>query len=803
MDPERERPRLPYAGIRILEKACWLTGRLAGLLFADQGAEVLVLECDVNDSTDVDPYLNRNKITASSMDAISMSSIDIIIVDGDDNSFQRLPHQILLRTVVALPGDPVFGHLSHDIDEDYLSALTGFFTNMDMMGWLDRPATYTPLKLCSIYAAVIGANACAAALVDRLRCGKGREIHASRLAAGLSAIGALCLKQTGLPKHLDAVSISHHRSGLPADLLKKYKQAAIADPGKQVWLFQRLYPFMAPYRCKDGNFILPMATFNRRLAVGFCRHLGFVDAVEAAGIVDKDPYDPTNMPFDECNLALPMGLDFQKSSKCAELFASKFMEKTAKEWEEEFETAGLPCAEIQSFQDWMQDKDARMARIVADVEGLPEAQLGRTAWLKSAGDYPALRKMERNKKVEFTGHPSPADAAGSQPKPRPLDGYVVVDFANVIAGPAAGRMFGELGATVYKVGPGLPQHAPMVMMVWQAELHQGKKSIIINHKKEGAQEIVRRLVARADIVLINKMDDQLQSLGLDRETLDKVNRRTILLQLKAHSGEKPSARSNWTGYDPALQGKVGLMTRFGPPGCPNFHGVASCVDYLTGYMATFAGVAALYSREVRQSAQGDWASTSLAVCASLTQFTLQKHEPPASALGASASGMTSHSRIFKVKGGKSIYGQADPAKADADALAATLASMDVEQALAHFKSSLKSLAVPVQTCGEMAALCSDGQSTTAHFKRKDAGQGWVVETWEPTWFCFDGRPVSTLWAPTRAGSDAPQVLAELGYSTEEVSALKKSGAVVPTNWYKWEEEMETEPAGGLKRKERA
>ena len=48
--------------------------------------------------------------------------------------------------------------------------------------------------------------------------------------------------------------------------------------------------------------------------------------------------------------------------------------------------------------------------------------------------------------------------------------YVIADFANVIAGPACGRMFAELGATVYKLGPGIPQHGPMVMMVWQAEL---------------------------------------------------------------------------------------------------------------------------------------------------------------------------------------------------------------------------------------------------------------------------------------------------------------------------------------------
>ena len=53
------------------------------------------------------------------------ASADIIIVDGDDDSIPRLPHQIMMRTVTALPGDTRFGDLPHDIDEDYLSALTG------------------------------------------------------------------------------------------------------------------------------------------------------------------------------------------------------------------------------------------------------------------------------------------------------------------------------------------------------------------------------------------------------------------------------------------------------------------------------------------------------------------------------------------------------------------------------------------------------------------------------------------------------------------------------------------------------
>ena len=221
-------PRLPYEGVRVIEKAGLLSGRLTGLLFADQGAEVLVI--DPSESEDVDSYLNRSKIAVKATD-VTLSSADIIIVDGQDDTIPRLPHQIMMRTVAALPGDERFGHLPDDIDEDYLSALTGFFTDMDMMGWLDRPVTYTPLKLCSIYAGVIGANACAAALIDRLRCGQGREIHASRIAGGLSAIGALCLTQKGLPAHLDPVpaiykhssDILQKRRGIEAAELEEYK----------------------------------------------------------------------------------------------------------------------------------------------------------------------------------------------------------------------------------------------------------------------------------------------------------------------------------------------------------------------------------------------------------------------------------------------------------------------------------------------------------------------------------------------------------------------------------------------------
>ena len=102
-------------------------------------------------------------------------------------------------------------------------------------------------------------------------------------------------------------------------------------------------------------------------------------------------------------------------------------------------------------------------------------------------------------------------------------------------------------------------------------------------------------------------------------------------------------------------------------------------------------------------------------------------------------------------------------------LPATLSSLESDAAIAHFENALGgALAVPVHTVQEIAALCSDGGSKTANFTRKRGESGWEVETWEPTWFCFDGAPLSCARPPAFAGADAPQVLAALGYSPGEV-----------------------------------
>ena len=101
--------RLPYEHVRILEQCTTLTGRLVGLLFADQGADVFVEREGASTSDEHNAYLDRGKVAVLPGGLADTSSADVIIVDGAV-PVSRAASQIVLRVTAAIPGDDIFGH---------------------------------------------------------------------------------------------------------------------------------------------------------------------------------------------------------------------------------------------------------------------------------------------------------------------------------------------------------------------------------------------------------------------------------------------------------------------------------------------------------------------------------------------------------------------------------------------------------------------------------------------------------------------------------------------------------------------
>lgn len=765
--------QLPYAGIRIVERSATLSGRLIGLLFADQGAHVRCSRDGLRAGQGIDEYLDRGKqlVAASSLE--DTQNADVVIVDGDA-VVDFLPAQIVLRVTAALPGDDQYDHLAADCSEDLLSATLGFFTDMALTGpALGRPVIYSPLPVSSIYTGVNGAVAVGAALANRLRTGVGCEIVASRLAGGLSAIGALGMTNAGLPPHLSPAKREPVPQGMAPEHFQSLLREAAADEARHSWLEHRMVPFGVPYRAADGRMLMVINGVNRGATRRLYKALGIWDRLLAAGLVDVSPYLPESLAVRGHNLADSPTLDFASASLVAELLEEIIATRTAAEWERQFCEWGVASAKVLSLQEWMHDPQARAAGLTAQLDGTQRPQLGRAAWLASAQPYPPLtiNPVDAGNAIGSTGDAPRARV--DTPANLPLQGRVVVDMTNVIAGPNCARMLGELGATVYRIEQFEPSHPPIAMTIWGSEAGAGKRSIILDVVRPEGRAVLEKLLAQADFVVVNKSDAQCQRLGIDPESLHKLNPAAILVQLTAHHGVTRGGRHDYPGYDPTGQAITGIMQRFGTAQCPTYHGLASCVDYLTGYLGTWAGVSALYARERRGDGRGDWAQSSLTAAASLMQSLFQFDEPPASACGPLATGCTPGERTYQLADGW-IFARGTEDLGD------SLRGESVASALSTF-AARGIQATRINSVRELADRHRARPSRTITFEATNS-DGWTTECFVPTWFCFDGVTPTTRRPAVRIGSSAHDILASVGLTADAIAALTASGVVGRTEW---------------------
>jgi hypothetical protein len=111
----------PLRGVHVIERSALLSGRLTGLLLADQGAEVFVERGTGAAPGGLDDaFFDRGKVALPLGAIADASSADIVIVDSDA-PLARAPHQVLVRIVAALPGDDAYGYLPDNCSEDLIT----------------------------------------------------------------------------------------------------------------------------------------------------------------------------------------------------------------------------------------------------------------------------------------------------------------------------------------------------------------------------------------------------------------------------------------------------------------------------------------------------------------------------------------------------------------------------------------------------------------------------------------------------------------------------------------------------------
>jgi crotonobetainyl-CoA:carnitine CoA-transferase CaiB-like acyl-CoA transferase len=199
--------------------------------------------------------------------------------------------------------------------------------------------------------------------------------------------------------------------------------------------------------------------------------------------------------------------------------------------------------------------------------------------------------------------------------PGPLAGVKVLELAQIMAGPTCGIMLADLGADVIKVEriPGGDDTRHMDRPSVRGEsasfmaMNRNKRGVALNLKLPAAQEALKRMAARADVLTENYRKGTMEKLGLGYETLKKVNPALIYCSISGYGRSGPYADKG--GYDLIAQGMSGLMSVTGEPGrAPAKSGGPVC-DINAGVLGAL-GVVSAYVHRLK-TGEGQLVDTSL------------------------------------------------------------------------------------------------------------------------------------------------------------------------------------------------
>jgi crotonobetainyl-CoA:carnitine CoA-transferase CaiB-like acyl-CoA transferase len=184
----------------------------------------------------------------------------------------------------------------------------------------------------------------------------------------------------------------------------------------------------------------------------------------------------------------------------------------------------------------------------------------------------------------------------------PLEGVKVIDLSVMISGPLAGMMLADQGADVVKVeSPGLGDIMRFLgsskggITGIFANNNRGKRSLVVDLKKAEGIDVLKRLVAGADVFIQNFRPGAMERLGIGYDDLAAINPDLIYVSISGYGPDGPN--SHRRVYDNVIQAASGLASVQTDPatGAPALFRTLLC-DKVTSYTATQAITAALYAR---------------------------------------------------------------------------------------------------------------------------------------------------------------------------------------------------------------
>src|SRR5712691_11073893 len=392
------------------------------------------------------------------------------------------------------------------------------------------------------------------------------------------------------------------------------------------------------------------------------------------------------------------------------------------------------------------------------------------------------------------------------PEPvRPLSHIKVVDLTRARSGPTCVRQLSEMGAQVIKI-----EAANAVEDDGTGErhgfdfqnIHPNKRSLTLNLKHADGRAVLLRMVEDADVVVENFRPDVKQRLGIDYESLSKINPRLVYGSISGFGQTGPYAER--PGYDQIAQGMGGLMSVTGLPGQGPVRVGIPVADLTAGLFLAQGILVALLERE--RSGKGQWVHTSL-LQAMVTMLDFQaarwliaKEIAPQAGndhptgiptgvfrtrdghINIAASGQVMYRRLCTAIGAPELIDDprfrtvGDRSK-NRKAMNEELDKALVGKTSAEWIEALNKAGVPSGPIYNIKQVFEDPQiqhlrmaQPVRHPERGEMKVQGLPATLSRT-------PGAIRRAAPTHGEHTDEILRELGYTAEEIAALRKDGAV--------------------------
>ncbi|NIB38945.1 hypothetical protein HBA55_05065 [Pseudomaricurvus alkylphenolicus] len=626
----------PLAGLKVVDFGHYYAGPMAAMLLADQGADVVRVirpgACELSEAQH--RVLNRNKRlltldlkTAEGKERAMalVRSADVLIENFRPGVMATLglsypavkainPSLVYL----SLPGfsakDSARAHIQ--AWEGVLCAATSLYAMDPLRNKFGFPPHYMKLAPCSAFGAMHGVVAVLAGLHARSQHsadnpGGGIYIETPLAAAGLSTCtrgfiyrgGSLRsghdkLSQGPLPEALQPLVYSRSDDQVVAE--RKLKNA------------QKLMPknFVThAYRSKDERLMMFMP-IKPEMAHRFFRVLGIGEQLQQQGFVIHSPWNPEEATGIR-NLANAWELTAEDSAYLIDLIQAQVAHKTADECQQLMLEASIPFSYVRSREQWLtipelahagmfvpmgegRDRITTVGRTV-DVTGPGERVMGLTADADFREPVDTSWEQLQQSFLQIRpGDDQQINRAETLTKGKLLQGVKVIDLCNVVAGPNAAYTLAQYGAEVIRIEPPKSFNLPM-HLGWTLEVNQGKRSMVLDTRTEAGRTVFERLLAEADIVLHNRLQEVAQRLGFSAPQLKAINPKVIVCQVSAFGATEAGGWEAMPGYDPNPNMTSGLEASRGTIDSPS-QVMEIFTDLMGGLSLAFSSLLALYQQ---------------------------------------------------------------------------------------------------------------------------------------------------------------------------------------------------------------